>query len=648
MDLVLAIVCGVLTLVGFAAEWTQMFPTSLLWTIFAVAYFAGSIDLILRTIDSIRAWEYRPDVDLLMLVAAIGAAIIGHPAEGAFLLFLFSLANALEHRAMEKAKRAISSLAELAPATALVLRDGSEVAVPIERVRRDEVVLVKPAERVPVDGVVVSGRSAIDQAPITGESTPVDKAPGDQVFAGTVNGEGVLQVRTTAAVGDRTLDRVIKLVEEAQHAKAPTQRFMERFELIFVPAILILDVLVIVVPPLMGWLEWRESFYRGMALLTGASPCALALGTPATVLAGIAQAARHGVLIKGGQHLESLALIRCVALDKTGTLTSGKPVVVSLEPAEGVDESRLLSVASAVERQSQHPLAKAIVDRARRAAAPTLDATDVSAVTGRGIRGVVEGQVVEIGGAQLWGDGQTTDAVMLRRARELAELGQSVMLVRQGDRFIGLIGVADVPRPQAAEVMRELKSMGIAPIAVLTGDNAGVARAVAAQVPVDEVHANLLPEQKVEIVRELARKHRYVAMVGDGVNDAPALAAATIGIAMGGAGTAAALETADAALMGDDLGKLPYAIALGRRARDTIRQNIAIALSVIVALIVLSIGGWVNIGAAVFLHEGSTLVVIGNALRLLTFGESSKPSRRLVPEIDSAVSGGVPVQAATR
>ena len=648
MDLLLAIICGALTLVGFVGEWTQSFPTSLLWTIFAAAYVAGSIDLIWRTIESIRAWEYRPDVDLLMLVAALGAAIIGHPAEGAFLLFLFSLANALEHRAMEKARRAISSLAELAPATALVLRDGRECAVAIENVRRDEIVLVKPAERVPVDGVVVRGRSAIDQAPITGESTPVDKAPGDQVFAGTVNGEGVLQVRTTAAVGDRTLDRVIKLVEEAQHAKAPTQRFMERFELVFVPAILILDVLVIVVPPLMGWLEWRESFYRGMALLTGASPCALALGTPATVLAGIAQAARHGVLIKGGQHLESLALIRCVALDKTGTLTSGRPVVVSVEPASGEDELHLLSVASAVERQSQHPLAKAIVEHALRAEAPTLDASDVSAVTGRGIRGTVEGQSVEIGGPHLWSDTPTNDSPLLRRAEELAGLGQSVMLVRQGERFIGLLGVADVPRPQAAEVVRHLKSMGISPIAVLTGDNDGVAHAMATQVPVDEVHANLLPEQKVEIVRRLARKHQFVAMVGDGVNDAPALAAATVGIAMGGAGTAAALETADAALMGDDLGKLPYAFALGRRARETIRQNIAIALTVIVALIVLSIGGWVNIGAAVFLHEGSTLVVIGNALRLLTFGESFRPGRRLVPEIETELAGGVPVQAATR
>jgi Cd2+/Zn2+-exporting ATPase len=651
MDLALAILCGLLTLFGWVGQATDLLPAPAAYTLFALAFVAGSYDLVIRSAEAIRAREFRPDIDLLMLVAALGAASIGHPAEGAFLLFLFSLANALEHRAMERAKRAISALAELAPATAIVLADGREITRRVEDVAIGDIVLVKPAERVPVDGEVSSGSSAVDQAPITGESTPIEKTPGDAVFAGTVNGEGVLQVRTTRAAGDRTLDRVVKLVEEAQHAKAPVQRATERFERIFVPAVLVLCLGMIFVPPLMGWLAWKESFYRAMVLLTGASPCALALGTPAAVLCGIAQAARQGILVKGGQHLETLALVDSVALDKTGTLTAARPVVTDVLALDGHDEDEVLAVAAAVEQQSQHPLAHAIVQHASDRGLRRRVASDVTAVTSKGIRGSVEGRAVEIGTARMW-DGQPLPARLEREIERLRAAGRSVVAMKIGDAFAGVIGVADVPRGNAAVAVASLKAIGIRPVVVLTGDNAGVANAVAREVGADEVHADLLPEDKVRIVREMGSRGMNVAMIGDGVNDAPALAAARIGIAMGGAGTAAALETADMALMGDDLGKLSYAIELARRTRQTIRQNIAIAVAVIALLIVTSVLGWVTIGPAVVMHEGSTLVVIANALRLLRFtgsgGGAAATSAAAAPRDRLLPSDGVPAQAAVR
>jgi Cd2+/Zn2+-exporting ATPase len=480
-------------------------------------------------------------------------------------------------------------------------------------------VLVRPAERIPVDGVIRSGRSMVDQAPITGESVPVDKAPGDTVFAGTVNGQGALHVETTRAAGERTLDRIIQLVADAQAQKAHTEQLTARFERVFVPLVLLGAAVLIVTPPVIGAWPWSTSIYRGMALLVAASPCALALGTPAAILSGIAQAARHGVLVKGGAQLEALGMVRALAVDKTGTLTMGRPEVTDVIALDG-DATRLLAVASAVERQSQHPLAESIVRRAALEAVVPLEAGPLESVTARGVRAVVDDAMVEIGSVRMWAD--LPGGVPVLVAETVAALqaqARSTIVVRHGTRWLGVFGVADPPRPAARGALAALRRLGINPIVMLTGDNAQVAEAIGRQVGVDEIHAHLLPEDKARAIDELRRRHGGVAMIGDGVNDAPALALASVGIAMGAAGTAAALEAADVALMSDDIAQVPFAIGLARQVRRIIVQNLVVALGVIVVLIAVTTTGAIGIGPAVVMHEGSTLVVIANALRLLAY-----------------------------
>ena len=588
--------------------------------VYLASYAFGGFDLLRHAVKSWVRGRFTFDIDLLMLIAAVGAAALGEWAEGAFLLGLFSFAHALEHLALDRARGAIRALADLAPAVARVVRDGREVELAVEQVSRGDVVVVRPGERIPVDGTVRSGQSSVDQAPITGESVPVDKEPGSEVFAGTINGDGALHVETTRAVGDRTLDRVVTLVEEAQTRKAPTQRFTDRFESIFVPTVLIVDVLLITVPPLLGIWDWKTGFYRGMALLVAASPCALALGTPAAILAAIAQAARNGVLIKGGGPLEHLGRLDALAFDKTGTLTVGKPEVTDVVPVTGVDASKLLSVAAAVERRSHHPIARAIVRRAEGQGLAIPEGGDLENVSGRGVRSSVEGVAVEIGNLRLWEAEQGQVPAEVRDAVDaLQAKGRTIMAVRHGSRWLGVLGVADRPREGVRAVLDRLRRLGIKPLVMLTGDNPGVGAAIGREVGVDEVRADLLPEDKVTAIQELLKTSGVVAMVGDGVNDAPALAHATVGVAMGGAGTAVALETADAALMGDDLGTLPFAVELSRAARRIIFQNLAVALGVIALLIVATTTGYVGIGPAVVAHEGSTLLVLANALRLLAF-----------------------------
>ena len=632
-ELVWSLLAGVLAAVGFLGEHWGGWPSRATVPVFLLAYTLGSFELLHHLLADLRRGRFTFNIDLLMLLAAVGAAILGHWAEGAFLLFMFSLAHALEHYALDRARRAIRALADLAPPVARVVRDGAEVEVPVGQVPVGQVVLVRPGERIPVDGRVASGHSAVDQSPITGESVPVDKGPDDEVFAGTINGEGALEVSTTRAAGDRTLDRVVQLVEEAQTQKAPTQRFTEKFESWFVPAVLVADVLVIVLPPLLGWWTWSTSFYRGMALLVGASPCALALGTPAAVLAGIAQAARKGVLIKGGVHLENLGTLRAIAFDKTGTLTTGRPEVTDTVPLDGATAEELLRVAGAVERKSGHPLARAIVRRSVAAGVELPEAGELHSLTARGVRSEVGGEPVEVGSLRLWehNGAAVAGAVVPQAVKEatssLQSAGRSVVVVRHGPRWLGAIGLFDQARPGVRDVLDCMRGLGIRPLVMLTGDHAAVAESVGRAVGVDEVRAGLLPEQKVEAVKAMLANHGRVGMVGDGVNDAPALAAATVGVAMGGAGAAAALETADVALMGDDLSRLLYAVELSRKANAIIRQNLGIALGVIVVLVVFAVAGVVRIGPAVFFHEGSTLVVIFNALRLLAFEGGLTASR---------------------
>lgn len=625
-ELAWSLVSGVLLLAGWLVERGSADVRWIAILLFLASYVFGARDNVGHFLADLRRGKFHFNIDLLMVVAAAGAAALGQWAEGALLLFLFSLGHALEHYALGRARHAITALAELAPSSATVVRNEQgvrrEVAVAIAEVKPGDQVVVKPAERLPVDGTVREGQSAVNQAPITGESVPVDKSPGDAVFAGSVNGEGALVIDVTVAVGDRTLDRVIKLVSEAQTQKAPTQQFTERFARIFVPMVLIGDVLLIVVPPLLGLLSWPDAFARAMAVLVAASPCALALGTPAAVLAGIAQAARNGVLIKGGAHLEGLASIRSLALDKTGTITVGEPSVTDVVPMAGVADAFLLTTAASVEQRSQHPLAKAVVRHAIAQQLTVPLAGDLQSVTARGVRAPVDGAVVEIGRALLFTDaGVVVPQAVSDAVKRLEDAGRSTMIVRRighTPEFLGVLGLADEPRANARETLIALRRTGIQRIIMLTGDNAGIGNAVGTAVGVDEVRAGLLPEDKVTSIKELAAAGP-VAMVGDGVNDAPALAHATVGIAMGGAGTAAALETADVALMGDDLSRLPFAIALARQAKRVIRQNLFVSLGVIIVLVVATVTGVASIGAAVIAHEGSTLVVIANALRLLRF-----------------------------
>jgi Cd2+/Zn2+-exporting ATPase len=473
--------------------------------------------------------------------------------------------------------------------------------------------------RIPVDGVILEGRSGVDQAPVTGESLPVDKLPGDQVFAGTINGEGALELKVTRLAKDSTLARVMKMVEAAQAQKSPTQQTVEKFERVFVPAVLVLTVLVIIVPPLLGF-PFQESFLRAMTLLVAASPCALALGTPSAILAGVAQAARNGVLVKGGVHLENLGRLKAIAFDKTGTVTHGQPEVTDILPLDGMSQAELLSLAAGAESRSAHPLAQAVVRAARVRAVPVMEMDEVEALIGRGLRAVSNGRTIWIGSHKLMEEaGAPLSGEVLQKGQAFQQAGKSLMWVAEDKSVRGLIALADTLRREAPAAMKTLKQIGVTHTIMLTGDNARSAKAIAAEVGLTDFRANLMPEDKLTVIRELVEQYGQVAMIGDGVNDAPALANATVGIAMGGAGTDVALETADVALMGDDLSNLPFAVGLGRATRAIILQNLGIALGVIALLIVASLTGAVSIGVAVIFHEGSTLVVVANALRLLRY-----------------------------
>jgi Cd2+/Zn2+-exporting ATPase len=627
LELVLVGLAGVFLAVAWIGETFFGLPQPVAIGFYLLAYVAAGYDVARHALPALLKLHF--DTDVLMIFAAVGAAILGEWAEGAFLLLLFGLGHAGEHYAMNRARQAIRALAELAPKSARVRRGEQEMEIPVSDLRLGDIVLVRDGERIPADGRVVRGRSAVDQSPITGESQPVDKGFGDEAFAGTVNGVGSLEVEVTKRAEDTTLSRVIQMVAEAQSQKAPTQRLTERFSSVFVPGVLVLAGVVVVVPPLLGWTDWADSFFRGLVLLVAASPCALVIGAPASVLAGSAQAARNGVLIKGGAHLENLGILKALAFDKTGTITRGQPEItdVVVSGDEWVTADGLLSLAAAVERRSSHPLAQAIVRAAESRGLTPPDVGEVEAVSGRGVRSTFKGYPVLIGNFSLFeGEDIPVPHHLQATVESLEREGKTTMLVYGPTRdehvcFLGVIALADTPRQTAEIVLRELERLGISKTVMLTGDNDRVAAAIARRVGLSHYQADLLPEQKVEAIQSLTAEYGQVAMVGDGVNDAPALAQATVGIAMGGAGTDVALETADVALMADDLSKLPFAIGLGRATRRVIYQNLAIAFGVILLLIGLSVSGLAGLSLAVVLHEGSTLVVVTNALRLLKFAK---------------------------
>ncbi len=613
-ELVLATLSLIFLVAGLIVEHATSLPRGVSVALYAISIAAGGYEGALSAIPMLRLGVL--DIDFLMIVSALGAAYIGHWAEGATLLFLFSLSSALETFAMDRTRHAIEKLMELRPKEATVRRNGKEVRVPVETLEVGEEVIVRPGEAIPVDGVVIEGISAVDQSPITGESVPVTKRKGSPVFAGTINTEGSLVIRVTKRAADSTLAKIIELVEEAQSERAPMQRLIDKYSQPYATAV-VLGVLTYIV--IGTWvLHWpfHNVFYRAMTLLVVASPCALVISTPASILSAIAAGARNGVLFKGGAHLENMARVRVTAFDKTGTLTYGKPRVVRVVPAPGFSEEDVLYIAASVERRSEHPLAKAIVRYAQEKNIPLDEPDAFRALVGKGVRARLNGQHIYIGNDRLMEElGREVPPELEAWAHKLRDEGMTVVWV-SNDRVVGLIAIADVVRPQAAESIRRLKALGVQRVVMLTGDHRGVAEAIARQTGVDEVYAELLPEDKVEIVRRLEQE-APTAMVGDGINDAPAMALATVGVAMGAAGTDVALETADVVLMADDLMKLPFAMDLSRRARRIVYQNLAFSVGVMIVLVLSTLSVGIPLPLGVVGHEGSTLVVVLNGLRLL-------------------------------
>lgn len=635
-ELIFSILSGILLAIGFGFSFVDALPSWVSLSLYIGAYFFGGFYTTKEAVETVFKGGF--EIDFLMLVAAIGAAILGAWSEGALLLFLFSMGHALEHYAMNKARKSIAALAKLAPKTALRKKNGKTEEIGIEKLSVGDIIVVKPNTKIPSDGVVVSGKSSVNQAPITGESVPVDKMPVEdqekdyynekdisdenRVFSGTINGNNTLEVKVIKEAKDSTLSRLVKLVNEAQTQKSPTQRFTDKFEKYFVPSVLGLVVLLLGAFLVIDE-NFSDSFYRAMAVLVAASPCALAISTPSAVLSGVARAAKSGVLIKGGRPLEDLGVLTALAFDKTGTLTEGKPKLTKVIPLNNTDENELLKMAIAVENLSDHPLAKAVVrDGKKRLEGDSIpEATDLEAVLGKGIKATLGNDKVYIGNLELYEalDDKKPSKKIVDEIKALEAGGNTTMLIRRNSDYVGIIALMDTPRAEAKSTLEQLKKIGIKRMVMLTGDNQKVADAVAKKIGLTDAWGSLLPEEKVDAIKKLQKQESKVAMVGDGVNDAPAMANSTVGIAMGAAGSDVALETADIALMGDKLETLPFAIGLSRKAKGIIKQNLWISLGVVALLIPATILGLASIGIAVLIHEGSTLVVVFNALRLLAY-----------------------------
>ncbi len=587
--------------------------------LYAVSYVAGGYYGVIASVKALG--DKTLNVDLLMLLAAVGAAFVGSPAEGAMLLFLFSLSNTLQTYAMDRSRKAIEKLLDLRPSVATVRRGSRLVTLPIEQLTLGDVVVVRPGERFPIDGDIISGETEVDQATITGESMPVHKVSGDGVFASTLNGNGSIEIRVTRLAKDTTLARIVQMVEDAQSTKATTQRMLDKFENYYAAFVLGAAVLLIFIPWLLLGNDFQLTFYRAMTWLVVASPCALVISTPASILSAIANAAKNGVLFKGGVHLERTATLKVLAFDKTGTLTCGKPTLTDVFVYDKkMDDAKLIRLSAALEARSEHPLAQGIVQAAHDRDLKPPTATDFRAIPGQGVEGRVNKQHFWIGNERLFVERDVQiPADLLAKARQMEDDGQTTMYVYKAPNFLGLLAVSDTLRPDAIEMIKGLKTVGIERVVMLTGDNPRVAAKIAAKAGVDEYHAGLLPQDKVTVLKALQNKYGPVAMVGDGVNDAPSLATADIGIAMGGGGTDVAIETADVVLMSDDLRKIPYTIGLAHQAEKVVWQNLIFAMAVIIVLIASAFSIRLPLPLGVLGHEGSTVLVVLNGLRLLAY-----------------------------
>jgi Cd2+/Zn2+-exporting ATPase len=592
-------------------------PPALSQTLFIASMVLGGAQIVKKAFLSLKSFSL--DINFLMAIAAIGAALIGRYGEGAAVVVLYSLSLLLESMSFIRSRKALRSLMNLSPAAARVRRNGKEESVPVAQVAVGEVFVVRPGERIALDGNVTAGFSTVNQAPITGESMPVTKNVGDAVFAGTFNRQGALEVRSTRPASDTTLSRIIHLVEEAQSAKAPSQTFVERFARYYTPAIFILAIGVATIPPLLLGAPFGDWFYRSLVLLVISCPCAFVISTPVTVVSALTAAAQHGILVKGGKHLEKLAEVRAVAFDKTGTLTHGRPSVTDIVSLNSLSRTEILRITATSELLSQHPLADALLRKADEEGILLGNNTPEAFVSleGKGIRTTVGGKQYIVGNHQLIEEMGVCSPEVERILSGYERDGKTVVILASEQEVLGLVAIADELRSEGTSTVDALHALGVQHVALFTGDNSGSAQAAARQLGVDEVRSEMLPGEKLKAVERLKEKFQTVAMVGDGVNDAPALAAADVGIAMGATGSDTSLETADVVLMSDDISKIPYAIGLGKKTVSVIRQNVALALVTKLTFIVLGVFGMTSLWLAILADDGATLLVILNGLRLL-------------------------------
>ena len=610
---VLLIASGAAAAAGYTAHFLDAALVSRL--LFAVAIATGVPFTARKAWLAVRARSL--DINVLMLVAAVGAIALGEWSEAAAVVFMFAVAQALEARTLERARTAVRALMDLTPAEAVVRDADGQRKVLVDQVAIGSVIIVRPGEKMPLDGEVLAGSSAVNQAPVTGESLPVDKSAGDEVFAGSINGRGALEVRVTRLRRDTTLARIIHLVEQAQAQRAPAQTFVERFARFYTPAVILLAIVTAVAPPLLFGGDWHSWVYRALVLLVVSCPCALVISTPVSIVAALSSAARKGVLIKGGAHLERASSIRCVAFDKTGTLTRGTPEVVDVIPLNGLPPATIIALAASIEQRSDHPIARAIVAYAEGAGVRAEAGANVTALTGLGAEGHVSGTEVILGNHRLFEERQLCSPAVHERLDDLSAHGRTPVLLARDGIPVGIIAVADRPREAGRDAVEILRQQGVRSVVMLTGDSAATASAIAADLGIDEVRAELMPEDKVRVIEDLRRRYGSVAMVGDGINDAPALATADVGIVMGAAGSDAAIESADIALMADELLKIPYALRLSRATMRNIKANLVISLALKAAFVLAAIGGVATLWMAVLADTGASIIVIANALRLL-------------------------------
>ena len=613
----LVILSGVLISLGYIGSFNGISPL-MSTMLYAIAMVISGYKPVKSAFYAIKSRSL--DMNVLMSVAAIGAALIGEWLEGATVVWLFAIGNLLQTKSIERTRNSIRNLMDLAPPEAWVQVGKDIIKKPVEDIAIGDIIIVKPGDKIPLDGEIIQGESSVNQAPITGESIPVDKEIGDTVYAGTINENGSLEMKVTKVTEDTTISKIIHLVEEAQEQKAPTEAFVDKFASIYTPIVFILALVIVVLPPLLGFGTWGEWFYKGLELLVIACPCALVISTPVAIVSAIGNAAKNGVLIKGGTFLEKAGAITAIAFDKTGTLTEGKPKVSEIKALTESDEE-LLSIALTLEDYSTHPIAKSIVGYANEKGIQPKNGELFKSIVGKGVQATIEEDIYYAGNLKLFEEMNVSLDNVRKHVQEIENKGKTVVIIGTQNQIIGIIAVSDTIRETTASALKALTQNGVNQTVMLTGDNEGTAKVIASEANVNRYFAELLPEDKVDAIKKLQNEGHKVAMVGDGINDAPALATADLGIAMGGAGTDTAMETADIVLMADNLDKLPYTMKLSRKALTIIKQNIWFSIIIKVIALVLIFPGWLTLWIAVLSDTGAALIVILNAIRLLKFKE---------------------------